>query len=179
MTRMVRFVAVLAAASLFGACAAKRKPLERKPGPSSGAEPDVRGEIARAVPELKEIRFAYDSDRLDEESRAVLKANAAWLKSKPGVLAQVAGHCDERGTVAYNLALGQRRARSVRDYYRALGVDGARVATISYGRERPLCREASEGCWARNRRAETLLVGGEPMAGSASPPLRSGGSRRR
>jgi peptidoglycan-associated lipoprotein len=67
----------------------------------------------------------------------------------------VAGHCDERGTTAYNLALGQKRAKEVRDYYVSLGVDGGRLATISYGKEAPLCLESNEACWTRNRRAES------------------------
>lgn len=86
---------------------------------------------------------------------AALKANAAWLKSNAKVEVQIQGHCDERGTVAYNLALGQKRARAVRDYYRTLGVSMRRMSTISYGKEKPGCQESNEDCWRDNRRAET------------------------
>ncbi len=110
-----------------------------------------------ADPELKAVRFDYDSAQLSDDSLAVLKANAAILKGRRGAVALVAGHTDERGTVAYNLALGQKRAKEVRDYYIRLGVDGRKLATISYGKEMPVCSEADEDCWGRNRRAETRL----------------------
>jgi len=86
---------------------------------------------------------------------------------------QVAGRCDQRGTVAYNLALGQRRATSVRDYYIKLGVSGGRVATISYGKEDPVCEEASEECWSKNRTATTLKATPANISGvfSAWPRL--------
>jgi len=125
---------------------------------SVDAEPDVRDLATREAAELKTVHFAYDSDRLDGDAREILRANAEYLKARSEIRVQVAGNCDQRGTVAYNLALGQRRAAAVRGYYRGLGVDPARVATISYGRERPLCREENENCWNRNRRAATLEV---------------------
>jgi peptidoglycan-associated lipoprotein len=125
-------------------------------GRTADLEPEMRDANLRAVPELKTISFAYDSDRLDEGARDVLKANAEWLKVHADLKVQVSGHCDQRGTVAYNLALGQKRAEAVRSYYAALGVDKTRVATISYGKERPLCAEMNEDCWSGNRRAATL-----------------------
>lgn len=130
------------------------------------AEPDVRDLSLRAIPELKTVRFDYDSDRLSADARAVLQANAGFLKANADMKVQVAGHCDQRGTVAYNLALGQRRARVVRDYYKALGVDAGRVATISWGKEHPACAESTEDCWSRNRRAETLEALNAKVAGS-------------
>jgi peptidoglycan-associated lipoprotein len=162
--------ALFAAALLASACSgARARKKDGGPASSTGpnasptnasrvadVEPDVRDMNFRAVPELKTVRFAYDSDRLDDSERSVLRANAAFLKAHADMKVQVSGHCDQRGTVAYNLALGQRRARSVRDYYKALGVDAARIATISWGREHLLCSEASEDCWSRNRRSETL-----------------------
>jgi len=181
MTRSVRFCSLLAAALLCAACAGSRarkktEDASSKPGPAAPApietgravdgEPDVRDLSLRAVPELKTVRFAYDSDALDEAARATLRANADFLKAHPELKVQVSGHCDQRGTVAYNLALGQRRANGVRDYYRALGVDARRVATISYGKEHPLCSESSESCWSRNRRGETLEAVNAKVAGS-------------
>jgi peptidoglycan-associated lipoprotein len=123
---------------------------------TANMEPDMRDANMRAIPELKTVSFAYDSDRLDDDARGVLRANADWLKTHSDVKVQVSGNCDQRGTEAYNLALGQKRAESVRSYYSALGVDKSRIATISYGKERPLCAEMAEACWSRNRRADTL-----------------------
>ena len=121
-------------------------------------EADVRNSILHEISDVKEVRFQYNSDMLTSDARAALKGNAEWLAAHPGVKIQVAGHCDQRGTVEYNLALGQRRAAAVRHYYVMLGVPAARVATISYGKERPVCQEAEESCWARNRRAQTLVA---------------------
>ncbi|MBI3288424.1 MAG: OmpA family protein, partial [Elusimicrobia bacterium] len=93
---------------------------------------------------------------------------AAVIKERKDSDFLIAGHCDERGTVAYNLALGQKRAKEVRDYYIRLGVDGRRVATISYGKEEPQCSEATEACWSRNRRAITGV-----RVKKAAPPAAS------
>lgn len=106
---------------------------------------------------LKAVHFAFDKYDINEEMSAILVENAAWLKTHPAVDIRIAGHCDERGTTEYNLALGQYRANTVVAYYRALGVDEARLSAISYGKEQPLCSEASENCWQSNRRAETLV----------------------
>lgn len=118
-------------------------------------EASLRGSGFEADMEIKTVRFDYDSAQLAPETLDVLKANAAVMKTRKGYEFLVAGHCDERGTVAYNLALGQKRAREVRDYYIRLGVDGRRVATISYGKELPECHDSTEDCWSRNRRAVT------------------------
>lgn len=118
-------------------------------------EASLRGSGFEADPEIKPVRFDYDSAQLSGETLDVLKANAAIIKSRKGLEFLVAGHCDDRGTVAYNLALGQKRAKEVRDYYIRLGVDGRRVATISYGKEKLECSEPTEECWAKNRRAAT------------------------
>jgi peptidoglycan-associated lipoprotein len=113
------------------------------------------------VPLLESVHFAPNMSELSEPARAALKKNAAVLKAvlaeSPGVLIRVEGHCDERNTLEYNLALGQRRANSVKNYYSALGVKKGAVSTVSYGEERPVCRESYEGCWGRNRRADTAL----------------------
>ncbi|MDE2141538.1 MAG: OmpA family protein [Elusimicrobia bacterium] len=145
------------------------------PSPTDAArsmdmEPDVRDMATREVPELKVVGFAYDSDILDESARATLKTNAAYLRDHADMKIQVAGNCDQRGTVAYNLALGQRRAAAVRSYYKALGVADTRVATISYGKEKLICTESTDACWQRNRRAVTLEVLSPNIAGQ--PVLR-------
>ena len=132
---------------------------------STDMEPDVRDMATRAVPELKVVHFPYDSDMLDDAARETLKGNANYLKTHADMKIQVAGNCDQRGTVAYNLALGQRRAAAVRSYYNGMGIAKSRVATISYGKEKLICTEASESCWARNRRAASLEVLTPNMAG--------------
>jgi peptidoglycan-associated lipoprotein len=118
-------------------------------------EASLRGSGFDMDPKIQPVTFEYDSAQLSDETLAVLKANAEIMKDKKDQEFLVAGHCDERGTVAYNLALGQKRAKEVREYYIRLGVDGRRVATISYGKEQPECLESTEECWARNRRAVT------------------------
>ncbi|MBI4370887.1 MAG: OmpA family protein [Elusimicrobia bacterium] len=124
--------------------------------PTEVAEASLRGggEFA-ARADLKAVRFDFDSAALSDEALEALKSNAEAIKAEPRLEVRVAGHCDERGTTAYNLALGQKRAKEVRDYYIRLGVDGRRIATISYGEENPLCAQPDEACWTQNRRAET------------------------
>jgi peptidoglycan-associated lipoprotein len=102
---------------------------------------------------LEDIRFEYDSSELSAEARALLERHAQWIKSHPGLRVAVEGHCDERGTVEYNLALGDQRARAARDYLVSLGVDKALLTTASFGKERPLDPGSGEAAWARNRRA--------------------------
>ncbi|MFI5361754.1 MAG: OmpA family protein [Elusimicrobiota bacterium] len=120
------------------------------------AEPQVRGAEMTGLSALAPVYFDFDSRALSPASAEVLKKNAEWLKAHEEVVVQVAGRCDQRGTVAYNLALGQLRAAAVRDYYAALGVEGSRVATISYGKEDPVCQDSTEECWSRNRSATTF-----------------------
>ncbi len=120
-----------------------------------GPEPDLRGADYISNDALRTVRFEYDRYALGDAERDVLKSNYDYLRAQPDLEVMVEGHCDDRGTVEYNLALGQKRAKEVRDYYLRLGLDPERVATISYGKERPLCRESAETCWIQNRRAET------------------------
>ena len=107
---------------------------------------------------LRDVLFHFDSADLDGEARAVLEANAAWLLRYPTVEILVEGHCDERGTVEYNLALGEERARAARDYLESLGVAGDRMRTISYGKEFPLDPAPNEEAWRINRRAHLEIV---------------------
>ena len=102
---------------------------------------------------LADVRFEYDSAALTDEARSVLEKHALWLQGQRDVRVIVEGHCDERGTVEYNLALGEQRARAVRDYLSSLGVAGARLRVVSYGKERPLDPGSDEAAMARNRRA--------------------------
>lgn len=108
--------------------------------------------------DLNDIHFAYDQYDLNEESKEVLRANAAWLKSNPAARIEIQGHCDERGTNNYNLGLGERRALSTKKYLTALGVDANRIFTISYGEEKPFCFDSNDACWDQNRRAHFMVA---------------------
>ena len=102
---------------------------------------------------LDDIHFEYDSASLTDQARSVLEKHALWLQNHRGAKVLVEGHCDERGTVEYNLALGEKRARAARDYLASLGVAPDRLRTSSYGKERPLDTGSNEASWAANRRA--------------------------
>jgi peptidoglycan-associated lipoprotein len=108
---------------------------------------------------LAEIHFDYDKADLREGDRAVLGKNADVLKRLDFLKVTIEGHCDERGTVEYNLALGERRAKAAYDYVVSLGVPADRLKTVSYGKEVQVCNEANEGCWRRNRRAKFTVTG--------------------
>ena len=108
---------------------------------------------------LQDIHFDYDSFDLSPEARDILQANANWLKSNPQAKVEIEGHCDERGTAEYNLALGAKRAKAARDYLVTLGVSANQISTISYGEELPACKESNESCWQQNRRDHFQLVG--------------------
>ncbi len=106
------------------------------------------------------VFFDFDSYDLKPEARATLERQAAWLKANPGVKVVIEGHCDERGTREYNLALGERRANAAREYLISLGVDPNRMTTISYGKERPVAFGHNEAAWAQNRRAVMVVTNG-------------------
>ena len=107
---------------------------------------------------LEDVHFEYDQARLSDQGRAIIERHALWLQNHRAAKVVVEGHCDERGTVDYNLALGELRARAVRDYLTSLGVAGDRVTTVSYGKERPLDPASHEAAWARNRRAHFVVT---------------------
>ena len=123
------------------------------PGTGSG----VLGMDAQGNNVGDRVFFALDSSVVDSEGQGTLERQAAWLKANPNVNITLEGHADERGTREYNLALGERRANSVANYLVALGVDKARLSTISYGKERPLCTESDESCWSQNRRGVSAI----------------------
>jgi peptidoglycan-associated lipoprotein len=108
---------------------------------------------------LPNIHFDYDRADIREGDRQILARNAETLKKFDFLRITVEGHCDERGTVEYNLALGERRSRAAMDYLMQLGVPAERLKSVSYGKEVPLCREASEDCWGRNRRGTFTVTG--------------------
>ena len=113
---------------------------------------------------LKEIYFDFDSYALTAEARSILQTNAAWMKANPATQIEIEGHCDERGTTEYNLALGAKRARSAMDYLVSLGISPSRVRTVSYGEELPLCKEKSEDCYQKNRRDRFVELRARPGA---------------
>ncbi len=115
---------------------------------------DPRALAMKVEGQLKTVYFDFDRYDLDDADRAILKANAQVMKDNGSMSFVVEGHCDERGTIEYNLALGERRANSVRDYLTSLGVSASRLRIKSYGEERPAVEGSNESAWAKNRRAE-------------------------
>jgi peptidoglycan-associated lipoprotein len=111
---------------------------------------------------LKEIYFDFDDFQLKPAAREILKSNSEWLTKNPAVTVEVEGHCDERGTSEYNLALGAKRAQAAKDYLATLGVASARISTISYGSEIPVCSEHNEDCWQKNRRDRFVAHSAQP-----------------
>lgn len=111
------------------------------------------GLVAESSGPLKDINFDFDKSLLTPTAQEILKGNAEYLKANPSVVAQIEGHCDERGTNEYNMALGNRRAVSAEKFMRSLGIDAKRMSTVSYGEELPLDAGHNEAAWARNRRA--------------------------
>ena len=160
----VKFAAVAAALLLAVGCSSKK---EATVAPSTG--PSGGGTTSSIVPGSAEdfkvnvgdtVHFDFDKYDILENDKPVLQRQATWLGKYPSVRVTVEGHCDERGTREYNIALGARRANAVKEYLVSLGVSSARVDTISYGKERPVCTESSEDCWAQNRRGVTTISGG-------------------
>ncbi|MBI3576282.1 MAG: peptidoglycan-associated lipoprotein Pal [Gammaproteobacteria bacterium] len=125
-------------------------------GVGDKAAADAQALAARQAELLAKTRvhFAFDSSAIDDEARAIIEAHASYLAANPQIRLALEGHCDERGTREYNLALGERRAQAVEKLMRALGVGGNRVTTVSYGEEKPLDVEHNESAWRQNRRVE-------------------------
>ena len=108
--------------------------------------------------DLKDIHFNFDQYDLDSNSKQVLQQNAEFLKKNPGMRIEIQGHCDERGTNNYNIALGERRAHSTKKFLVSQGIDSSRVNVISYGEEKPFCFDSNESCWHQNRRAHFMVA---------------------
>jgi peptidoglycan-associated lipoprotein len=168
---MARWAAALCCvAVLAGGCAKKRPSPEEGVGGGEGiGEQGLggAGSLDRARqglgPEeggpLKDVHFDYDSDDINEAARAELDDNVSWLRDNPKATAELEGHCDNRGTIEYNLGLGAKRTKAVQDYLVGQGVAAERLKTISYGKELPLCQQDTEECWARNRRVHSAVLG--------------------
>lgn len=138
--------------------AQKRKAEEAAEAARKAAAAAAEAEYRRAAEAaLKDIHFDYDKSDIKEGDKAVLTAVAHFLNKHPQAALTLEGHCDERGTVEYNLALGEHRAHAAQAYLQGLGVAEGRLATLSYGKEKPLCSEAKESCWSLNRRVHFVL----------------------
>jgi peptidoglycan-associated lipoprotein len=120
-------------------------------------ERGIEGEVFESKL-LKDIHFDYDKYEIRQEDEGILKENAAFLKKNPKMKIQIEGHCDERGTAEYNLALGERRANHTKKYLVSLGITSDRISTISYGEERPLDPGHNDGAWGKNRRAHIVVL---------------------
>lgn len=128
------------------------------PGSAARQMDEIRAEqAAAAAAGLHDVFFAFDSFVITEEGRRALSLDAQWLKAHQGAQLKIEGHCDERGTSAYNLVLGEKRAKAVRNYLVELGVPPSQLSMVSYGKERPFCKEHDEACYAQNRRAHIVV----------------------
>lgn len=175
-------VVALVALAALGGCGKKPKPLPPPPPPAAPATPPpappspttrdvapVESEYDRLIKLdspaldrmglLADVYFDLDKHDLREGDRQILAKNAETLRKFDFIKVTVEGHCDERGTAEYNLALGERRARAAFDYLVSLGVPADRLKTVSYGKEVPVCQQSSEDCWSRNRRAHFSITG--------------------
>lgn len=123
---------------------------------------EIRAEqVASVTAGLRDVFFAYDSFSISDEGRHALSGNAEWARSNPYAQLRIEGHCDERGTSAYNLVLGEKRAKAVRNYLVELGVAPTHLSVVSYGKERPFCTEHTESCYSQNRRGHLVVKTGK------------------
>jgi peptidoglycan-associated lipoprotein len=143
------------AASAPSSGAAAAAPAAAAAAPAQAPRPAPKEFMAVAA--LREVYFDFDKYDIRPEDAKTLDSNAAWLKSNGDNLVLIEGHCDERGTNEYNLALGERRAKATMNYLVSQGIQANRITIISYGEERPVCTEKTEACWAKNRRAAFLV----------------------
>lgn len=135
------------------------KPSEpAKPEPKEELKEEPKEGAAKAEEGLQPIYFDFDRSFIRDDARGTMKANAEWLKANPKIKIRIEGNCDERGTIEYNQALGQRRAQSAKKYLTDLGISANRISIISYGKEKPICTEHNEDCWQKNRRADFVAV---------------------
>jgi len=163
--RVSVLVVMLTSLALTVSCGSKKKSAEGT-APIGGSEGgvmdsnignqgsfDATGSDSGQIAGLSSVNFDYDSSTLSSDSRRRLAENAEWIKTNGSTTVQIEGHCDSRGSVEYNLALGERRAKSVKNYLVSLGIDSKRLTIISYGEEKPIAMGESEEAYAKNRRA--------------------------
>lgn len=155
-----KLIGMLLGLSVFANRCADDKKANEPVAPTTPAEAPTPTPPPSSSLELKSetIYFSYDDYTLTSDSQARLSKIADSLKSSASAAVQIEGHCDERGSIEYNMALGERRAQSVKNYLTQLGVDGARLSTISYGEEKPVVKGHNEAAWSKNRRAEFVVT---------------------
>ena len=165
MTRKRATATVLAGAIALAACQSKApqalppQPAGSTPPPQAGGPvPGSQADFLAQMQGRDVIYFDTDRYNIDSEDVAALQGQAQWLMRYPNKRASIEGHSDERGTRDYNLALGERRANAAKNYLISLGVDAGRLATVSYGKERPVALGSDEASWAKNRRAVTVTI---------------------
>lgn len=161
----VILIAILAGVIISG-CAKKAttkaegetvaKPAVEEKAPAPKEEP-MPAAVEEKISGLRDAFFDFDKSNIREDAKSSLQNNAEFLRSNKNAKAVIEGHCDERGTIEYNIALGQRRAESAKRYLVNLGIDASRISTVSYGKERPFCKEHNENCWQSNRRAHFVV----------------------
>jgi len=163
--------AALSTALMVGACTTKQQAASAPPPPpppppmASAAAPMTSSIRPGSLQDFKvnvgdTVHFGYNEYNVQDSDKGTLQKQATWLNKYPSVQITVEGHADERGTREYNLALGARRANAVKEYLVSLGVSNSRLQTVSYGKERPICTESNEDCWAQNRRGVSTITSG-------------------
>jgi len=159
----VLMVSIAAAAMLFAGCSKKVEVTSDAGAKNAthssshtGASTHGIHQNGVAKPSATSVHFSFDSSSLDAAARATLNGYAAWLNADQGHKITIEGNCDQRGSREYNLALGQQRADSVRDYLSDRGISSNRIDTVSFGEERPVCNGSGEACWAQNRRGDIV-----------------------
>lgn len=172
MASFARTTLLTASALMALAACSKKAPEELPPAPVETARPaeaapvastpagPVKGSQEDFLASVAADKIYFDTDKydIDTQDQDILRSQAQWLAANPTAKVTVEGHADERGTRDYNLALGERRANAAKNYLASLGVDSARITTISYGKERPAALGSDEAAWAQNRRAVTVTV---------------------
>jgi peptidoglycan-associated lipoprotein len=172
---MIRFspslrLACVAGVLVLAACTTKPQATNTTPPPQAAPPMSApMAPVSRVMPGSAEdfrvnvgdtVHFSYNGYNIEDTDKGTLGKQAAWLQKYPSVRVTVEGHCDERGTREYNLALGARRANAVKEYLVSQGVSTGRLETVSYGKERPICTQSGEDCWAQNRRGVSTITGG-------------------
>ena len=173
MKTAIRFIALVMLAAFLAACArdVREEPTAPEPPPPRPAPVE---EVDRVDPRdftdarnldnpdsllsQRTIYFEFDRSNVRAQFRPIIDAHAAYIQANPSARVILEGHADERGSREYNLGLGEQRGSAVEDLLRAVGVSGSQVEVVSYGEERPVCRESSDDCWQRNRRAEIVYT---------------------
>ena len=164
LARVVAAVSLCAMLALAG-CSSKKTQGVGEGNPNGLGEGGVNGSSTSSLEQMQkgtlgqgqngpltDIHFAYNEYTIQPQDGSILRGNASWLQKNAGSRVQVEGHCDDRGSEEYNIALGAKRAQAAKEYLVTLGIPGDRISTISYGKELPLCTEHDESCWSQNRR---------------------------